>query len=221
MAASAVIHLLTAPPQATWGEPTGTIGGELLRVGFVADRPILSATIRLADNRTLTMTVAEEGVEVLLPPDTPGGAATITLTADLGLTTTHAVLLTSGATVTVPPPTAPAGTIRDGSAPGRQRRTLRSSSTVTAASVTRLRSRASARQVAIAVTGHLVTVRMHPATRVSGSRALASSSSWALSSSATASSRLQSRASAAVSSTASRSWRDSDEVAALIALDLL
>lgn len=72
------LTLDTRAPVVTWGAVDGTTAGELLRVGYTLNEPALvSATVRLADGRTLPLDDTGLTLEALLPPDTPDGNATI------------------------------------------------------------------------------------------------------------------------------------------------
>lgn len=72
------LTLDTRAPVVTWGAVDGSTAGELLRVGYTLDEPaLISATVQLADGRTLPLDDTGLTLEALLPPDTPDGNATI------------------------------------------------------------------------------------------------------------------------------------------------
>lgn len=88
-----VLTLDTTAPTVSFGEPTGTTGGELFHIPYTSDEPIAAATLRLRDRRTLTMNVLADALEVLLPADTPEGQATVAAADDVGNAATTIVLL--------------------------------------------------------------------------------------------------------------------------------
>jgi hypothetical protein len=89
----------------TWGAVTGTTAGELLRVEYTLSRPeLVSAELVLADGRRLTMIVAADHLEVLLPPDTPDGPATVVAQLDDGARTATAELIVFLTGVPLVPP---------------------------------------------------------------------------------------------------------------------
>jgi hypothetical protein len=106
MTAAFTLELDTRAPAVEWTEATGASAGELLRVGYTADDQIARAELRLADRRVLAVTVLADHVEVLLPPDTPAGPATLALADDVGNAATT-VLLLDGVVLVVDPPPAP------------------------------------------------------------------------------------------------------------------
>lgn len=89
--AALLVTLDTTPPRLTWGAPSAAAVAGLLAVGYSVDEPgVAAASLRLADGRRLTMTVAAERLSVVLPADAPAGAATIEalLRDDVGNETT-------------------------------------------------------------------------------------------------------------------------------------
>lgn len=120
------LELDTTAPAITFGTPTNTGAGQLLTVPYsltdAGPASGISATVTLADNRVLTMSVGPTAATVLLPPDTPAGPARVDLLARDELlneaTGTLTVALTG--TIVVPEPTpAPAGGPPAGRAPRR------------------------------------------------------------------------------------------------------
>lgn len=78
MTDSFTLRLDTHAPVVTWGDPAGTQPGEVLRVPYTLDEPaLLSATLTLADDRVLAMTVGVSELTVTLPMDTPAGDAEV------------------------------------------------------------------------------------------------------------------------------------------------
>jgi hypothetical protein len=107
------LQLDTRAPVVTWGAAAGTTAGELLQIGYTLDEPALvSATIRLADGRTIALTDTGLTLEALLPADTPDGNATISaLVRDDVLneaTRTRTIHLTGTIVVPETPATPPA-----------------------------------------------------------------------------------------------------------------
>lgn len=100
------LRLDTAAPTVTFGAVGGTTAGELLQINYTISEPsITTASIRLADGRTLALEVLSDRLQVLLPPDTPDGNATVTVhTADdVGNTRTQTQVVVLHGTVVVPP----------------------------------------------------------------------------------------------------------------------
>lgn len=101
-----VVRLDTTAPVASWGGATGTIAGELLVIGYTLDEPAAVAARLVLADRTLTLDVFPDRLQVLLPPDTPDGLATVELDVldDVGnaATRTHAYRL--GGVVAIPEP---------------------------------------------------------------------------------------------------------------------
>lgn len=82
MSAVVQITLDTHAPRLGWGATSGTTAGELLRVAYTLDEPAVeSAVLGLPDGRVLEVGVREDRLEILLPPDTPSGTATLTAVA--------------------------------------------------------------------------------------------------------------------------------------------
>lgn len=113
MAAHAVITLDTSAPEVTWGATTGTTAGELFQIGYELDEPDATlATLTLADARQLPMAVGGSFLQVLLPPDTPSGPATVNLLVedDLGNQAERTtVVMLIGAAGAAPIPVGPTG----------------------------------------------------------------------------------------------------------------
>lgn len=134
------LQLDTRAPVVTWGATSGTTAGELLIVGYTLDEPaLISATIQLADGRTLPLTDTGLTLETLLPPDTPDGNATIrALVRDdvLNEATRTLVIQLTGTIVVVPDAPAPT--------PGFPARTPRPRRRRVAPTVVTTRSRARA-----------------------------------------------------------------------------
>lgn len=100
------LRLDTTAPRVTFGAAGGTTAGELLAITYTIDEPaITSASIRLADNRTLALEVLSDRLQVLLPPDTPDGNATVTVhTRDnVGNVRTQTQVVLLHGTIVVPP----------------------------------------------------------------------------------------------------------------------
>lgn len=87
------LTLDTAAPVVTWGAEAGTTAGELLSLGYTSDEAIFRAQLWLSDGRRLDITVNPATLEVLLPPDTPDGMATVHFWDDVDNEGTHGVLL--------------------------------------------------------------------------------------------------------------------------------
>lgn len=112
MTASVALVLDTTAPTVAWGGITGATAGELLRVGFTLDEPgVTSATLTLADARVLALAVGPP-LELLLPPDTPAGLATLRayVEDDVGNTGTYTRTILLQGTVVVPDPGTPVST---------------------------------------------------------------------------------------------------------------
>lgn len=105
------LTLDTQAPAVAWGSEAGTTAGELLQLGYTSDEPIFRAELWLSDGRHLEITVNPATLEVLLPPDTPDGMATVHFWDDVDNEGTHGVLLS--------------GTIAEAQASGFQRTTPR------------------------------------------------------------------------------------------------
>lgn len=106
-----LLELDTHAPVVTWGAVGGATAGELLQVGYTLNEPALvSATIQLADGRSLALTDTGLTLEALLPPDTPNGNATIRAVVRdevLNQATRALVVHLTGVIVTPEPTTAP------------------------------------------------------------------------------------------------------------------
>jgi hypothetical protein len=101
-----LLKLDTTAPRVTFGAAGGTTAGELLQVSYTIDEPgITSASIRLADGRTLTLEVLSDRLQVLLPVDTPDGNATVTVHTldDVGNARTQTQVVLLHGSIVVPP----------------------------------------------------------------------------------------------------------------------
>jgi hypothetical protein len=97
----------THAPSVVWGGASGTTAGELLRIGYVADEPLDTATLILADARRLPLAVLPDHVEVLLPPDAPDGQVSVEVIDDVGNARTYAAVAEISGTGQPPPVYAP------------------------------------------------------------------------------------------------------------------
>jgi hypothetical protein len=100
------LRLDTTAPRVTFGAAGGTTAGELLSITYTIDEPaITDASIRFADNRTLALEVLSDRLQVLLPPDTPDGNATVTVHTrdDVGNVRTQTQVVLLHGTIVVPP----------------------------------------------------------------------------------------------------------------------
>lgn len=103
MAASFALVLDTTAPSVAWGAVGGAVAGELLQLAYVTDEPIDSADLTLADGRVLALTIGA-ALSVLLPADTPQGAATVRVRDDVGNERVYpALVMLQGAIVVTPP----------------------------------------------------------------------------------------------------------------------
>lgn len=76
-----------------WGAESGTTAGELLVLAYTPGDAIFRAELWLSDGRHLSMAVNAGSLEVLLPPDTPNGMATVHFWDPADNEGTHGVLL--------------------------------------------------------------------------------------------------------------------------------
>jgi hypothetical protein len=101
--ASFTLVLDTTAPSVAWGAVGGAVAGELLQLAYVTDEPIDSADLTLADGRVLALTIGA-ALSVLLPADTPQGAATVRVRDDVGNERVYpALVMLQGAIVVTPP----------------------------------------------------------------------------------------------------------------------
>lgn len=76
------IKLDTTAPVVTWGPVTNAVASEEMTVLYLVDEPgIVSAQLKLADNRLLDCVVASDRITVQLPDDAPEGIGTLTALA--------------------------------------------------------------------------------------------------------------------------------------------
>lgn len=79
MNAWTVIRLDTTPPVITWGPVTNAIASEEMTVLYLLDEPrMVEAHLKLADDRTLAFTVADDRITVQIPDDAPEGTGVVT-----------------------------------------------------------------------------------------------------------------------------------------------
>jgi hypothetical protein len=78
MSAFTVIRLDTTPPVVTWGPVTDANATELMTVLYAVDElGMVSAELKLTDNRIVPATVYEDRVTVQIPDDAPEAVATL------------------------------------------------------------------------------------------------------------------------------------------------
>lgn len=132
MPASFALVLDTTAPSVAWGAVGGAVAGELLQLAYVTNEPIDSADLTLADGRVLALTIGA-ALSVLLPADTPQGAATVRVRDDVGNERVYPALVMLQGTIVMPPPAPSRG------APPRRRRLERRARTIV--QTTRMRAR--------------------------------------------------------------------------------
>lgn len=106
-AVSAVLDLTldTHAPVVAWETPTGATAGELLQLPYTTGEAIEDAWIILGDHRRLDFDVFADRLEVLLPPDTPNGPATVHYRDDVWNEGTHTIALVG--VIVAPEPESP------------------------------------------------------------------------------------------------------------------
>lgn len=108
MTASFTLTLDTHAPSVEFGEPTGATAGELLHLPYTADEPLDAAELRLLDGRHLELTIGDDELTILLPPDTPAGAAAVWVSDDVGNARTYsAAIALQGVPAPTPDPSSP------------------------------------------------------------------------------------------------------------------
>jgi hypothetical protein len=100
--ASFELVLDSTAPAVAWGAVAGAVAGELLQLAYVADEPIDSADLTLADGRVLVLAVGA-ALTVMLPADTPQGAATVRVRDDVGNERVYPALVLLQGAIVVPP----------------------------------------------------------------------------------------------------------------------
>lgn len=79
MSAWTILRLDTTPPVITWGPVTNAIASEEMTVLYLLDEPrMVEAHLKLADDRTLAFTVADDRITVQIPDDAPEGTGVVT-----------------------------------------------------------------------------------------------------------------------------------------------
>lgn len=121
MPASFTIVVDLTAPQLTWGTPTGTTAGDVLRVPFTVDEDgVVAADLALADGRHVAVAIRDGYLEALLPVDLETGVGTLTATTrdDVANEATWTLAIALQGVVQPPLPDRPPA----GRPPGIQRR---------------------------------------------------------------------------------------------------
>jgi hypothetical protein len=142
MSASLVLTLDTHAPQIVWGEPSGDEAGAELVVPYTIDEAgIVSAIVRLADDRELDMDVGPTALTVTLPADAPNGTTVVSaLVRDAVLNEATRTLTFAIGGVVIPPAPPPTGGMPDEPPRGPNRRFVHVRSVAEASSRLRIRA---------------------------------------------------------------------------------
>lgn len=147
MSAFTVIRLDTTPPVITWGPVTDANATELMTVLYTVDElGMVSAELKLADNRTVAAAVYEDRVTVQIPDDAPEAVAVLSalLRDDVGNEDTATLnIYVSGGTPVQPFVPTPGPPVLPVEAPWRTRSRCETRSRYQILATAQLRSRGS------------------------------------------------------------------------------